>query len=254
MPGIAGVELLESRFLCAADGVPPTLQMVRVVGPPSQATAVALTFSEPLDPVRAANPEAYRVFGAMLGDAGIKERSRKALASAKYDDATRTVTLVPEHTPFNSARGLRLLRVDAGSVASASGEPLDGDGDGVGGDSAEWLFRNEGRRRTIIYSDANRSRVKLRLSGPGRLRLTQHVQGTRLRVTGNTTFTLGFHAFRWGEGLQLWVEGATLQSVLTGTVTTGRHGLDAITSIFEIVNPGGARLDLLADPAFVVTQ
>ena len=230
------LESLETRVLFA-DGTAPTLDAVRLVGvTPGQATGIALTFSEPLDPVRAADADAYEVRGTWrltLSDFGLR---RLDIASAAYDDATRTVTLTPERSPFDANRYLRLLVVDADTITDASGTKLDGDGDGRGGDDAFRGFARVGKGRTIRYRDDNGSRVTLRLTGLGRLRLLRRLE-----------------RFPWGEGVQLWLEGATPDSVLTGTVRTRRGGGTATTTLVEILNPGGARLDLLNDPSFHVT-
>ena len=58
--------------------------------------------------------------------------------------------------------------------------------------------------------------------------------------------------FHWGDGSQVWVEGATPDGILTGTVRP-RHGTGAATtSLLEIINPGAARLDVLNNPSFHV--
>jgi hypothetical protein len=219
------------------------------VGPPRQATGVALTFSEPLDAARAADVDAYDVRGTLRDSFFNLGRRRLGLASATYDDATRTVTLSAKN-PFDPARYLRVLRVDANAVTDASGTKLDGDDNGNGGDDAVWFFRSPGHGRTIKYLDATRSRVTLRLSGPGRLRLFQRLEGSTIQSDSGL---FDFKVVRWGEGLQVWVEGATPESVLTGTVRARRGGGTASTSLVEIVNPGGARLDLLSNPSFHVT-
>ena len=196
---------------------------------------------------------AYTVGGAWQDYGSFRERRRTALGGAAYDDAAWTVTLLPHEVPFVASRRLRSLTVDATKVRDASGLELDGDGDGVGGDDAYRLFRHI-RRRVVRYADATRSRVTLNLTGPGRLYLTQTMESTRVRIGDDVNasqYRLRF--FGQGEGQQLWVEGATAESVLTGTVTAGGRGAgDATTSLIEIINPGGARLDLLADPAFQV--
>lgn len=229
------IEPLEGR-LFFADGTPPTLETVRLLGSPGQATAIALTFSEPLDPVRAADVDSYDVRGTWrltLSNFGWRTLD---LASAAYDDATRTVTLTPKNVPFDPNRYLRLLVVDADTITDAAGTRLDGDGDGRGGDDAFRSFAPIRKGRTIKYRDANGSRVKVRLTGAGRLRLLQRVE-----------------RYPWGDGVQLWVEGATADSVVTGTVRSRHGGGVATTSLVEIVNPGGARLDLLNNPSFHVT-
>jgi hypothetical protein len=253
VPEIAGVELLESRVLYAGDGVPPTLQEVRLVGTPGKATGITLTFSEPLDAASATDVSAYSVRGGWRTWLTRKSRRELRISSATHDGASRTVTLFPEKSPFDPGRFVRVLRVRADVVRDESGTRLDGDADGGEGGDAVWQFRHLTHRRTIAYPDATRSRVILRLSGPGRLRLVQRVVGTETRLAHNNA---SYRAEYWGEGLQLWVDGATAESVLTGSVSVDpRRGPgDATTTLMEIINPGGARLDLLANPAFQVTQ
>ena len=218
-----------------SDGTAPTLDAVRLLGTPGQATGLALTFSEPLDAARAADVSAYQVSGVwrVTPDVGIRNL---ALASAAYDDATRTVTLTPQRVPFDAGRYLRQLRADGATITDASGTPLDGNGDGVGGDDAFRDFMPVRTGRVIKYRDADGSRVTLRLAGAGRLRLLRRVD-----------------RFPWGDGVQLWVEGATPDSVVSGTVRPRRGGAAATTQLVEIINPGGARLDLLSNPSFQVT-
>jgi hypothetical protein len=98
------VERLEGRRLCSAatrvgggaasalavDETAPVLQAVRFIGPPGQATAVALTFSTPLDPAGATNLLTYEFFMVRRLTHFISPRMRMPLASASYDDATRT--------------------------------------------------------------------------------------------------------------------------------------------------------------------
>jgi hypothetical protein len=242
------IEHLEGRVLLS-DGTAPALRSVRVLGQPGLATGIALTFSEPMDAARAADVDAYDVRGTWRDSFSDFGRRRLDLASATYDDATRTVTLAAE-APFDPGRYLRVVRVDADAVTDASGTKLDGDDNGNGGDDAVWFFRSPRRGRTIRYLDATRSRVTLRLDGPGRLRLFQRLEGRALAFDSGG---FDFSVVRWGEGLQVWVEGATPDSVLTGTVRARRGSGAATTSLVEIVNPGNARLDLLSNPSFHVT-
>ena len=233
----AAVEPLEQR-VHFADGTPPTLETVRLLGPtPGQATGIALTFSEPLDSARATDVASYEVRGAWRATP-IKDIGFRTLhiASAAYDDATRTVTLTPDHVPFDANRYVRDLIVNGDRVTDVSGTPLDGDGDGTGGGSAFRSFAPVHRGRTIRYRDAGGTRVKVRLVGPGRLRLFRELE-----------------RYPRGDGVQLFVDGATPGSVVTGTVRPRRGGGDATTPLVEIINPGGARLDLLGNGSFQVT-
>jgi hypothetical protein len=227
------IDKLEGRVLFAG-GTPPTLESVLVLGSPGQATGIVLTFSQPLDAVGASDVAAYDVQGVWRATPLESIGPRPlALASAEYDDATRAVTLTPNTLPFDVSRYLRQIVVDAGRITGTSGESLDGDGNGVGGDDAFRSFAGVRTGRTLTYRDASGARVRLRLTGPGRLRLLRKID-----------------RFPWGDGVQLWVEGATPDSVLTGTVRPRRGAAPAPTPLAAVVNPGGARNDLLGNPSF----
>ena len=262
------VERLEGRRLWNAGGAdvpraandlssdfpgdpPPVLQSVLFIGPPGQATGVALTFSEPLDPSGATNVGAYEVLGAWAKQGKFLVRRPTPLASATYDDATMTVTLVPDVVPFDAQRQVQQLTIRSSTVRGADGVPLEHTL--FGPDQVVVPVRHVSRR-AIAYTDANGSRVRLRLQGPGRLRLAQKLGAVWVDDFGDGwsfSWTQSLKILGRGEGQQLWVEGATADTVLTGTVRRGRgRGSDAATSFAEIINPGGARLDLLNDPAF----
>ena len=253
------IEALEHRRLfstvvplggAATDVVPPTLQSVRLLGHWKAATGLALTFSEPLNPATASEVSSYRVWGNVRIKSFDTDQRKLDLRSAAYDDATRTVTLTPDRPTFTAQRYLRIVFVHW-TVTDVAGNRLDGDGDGRGGDDAAYFFRPPQRGhggRSITYFDDNRSRVRLRLSGPGRLALLTRLQGERLEA-----FSFGWYpVHRWGEGLQLFIDGATPETVLTGSVTLGARSRDATTTLLEIINPGGAELPFLSDPAFSV--
>ena len=254
----AAVELLEGRRLlsvvvAAGPAVHPTLQSVRIVGPPGQATAIAVTFSDAMDPAGASDPRNYEVARRRWN------RDRSTPASASYDDATRTVTLVPQRVPFDPATEVRRLTVHTGLVYGANGLSLDGDGDGDGLGNAVCTLRYFTGRRSLSYSDATRSRVRLRLTGPGRLSMVQMLESREVLVEDDgddgwgpaPVGRLTRRTLSRGEAMQVWIEGATADTVLTGTVTARRRGGDADTSVVEIINPGGARV-MLGEPAFRV--
>jgi hypothetical protein len=111
-------------------------------------------------------------------------------------------------------------------------------------------------KRSISYSDNTRSRVRLRMTGPGSLRMVQavytHVPENWGSGWGHSDITSGARKFsNFGDAQQLWVEGATLETVVTGTIKPRRRD-DGATTFADVLNPGGARVDLLNDPAFRV--
>jgi hypothetical protein len=88
-----------------------------------QPTEVVLTFSSGLDPARAQDVRNYRI----VGPAG----RRIAINSAVHDPTTNTVTLQPnEKINLHHNYQLTVIGIGPGGVASVSGTPLDGAGDG----------------------------------------------------------------------------------------------------------------------------
>ena len=249
-----------------ADVTPPTVTGVRVTGQPEAVTGLVLTFSEPLDPVRAQRVANYQIFrktqscdgGGFFGgeEECDTERRNVRLASATYDDATRTVTLTAERAIRIQSR-LRRLRVVAGGpngITDPAGNRLDGDRNGTGGDAGFFRFDTLAGR-SITYRDGDRDRVRLRLTGPGRLLLLRQApgQGNRDRNDDDEggTGTGGGMSLASGEGVQLWLLGKVSdRTVLTGTVT--QQGGDGKTTLREILNAGAGRIDLTTNPAFEI--
>ena len=245
--GAAAEPLAEAA--AAPDLERPTLDTVRVLGPWQAATGLALTFSEPMDPAAATDVTSYRVWGTVRRRAFDRDQRKLPLARADYDDASRTVTLVPAQPTFNVRRFLRNVFVHP-SVTDAAGNRLTGDREPLSTDLGlldgyvPFVFRAPRVKRSFSYQDANRSQVRLRLRGPGRAMLLLRAQGARLDDEWPQT-----PVETWGEGMQLFIDGATPRTVLTGSVVAPPGG-DGTTTLAEIVNPGGAQLPLLSDPAF----
>jgi hypothetical protein len=166
-----------------------------------------------------------------------------ALASASYDAATRTATLVPQNVPFDPGRALGRLVF----------QPLSGTSDLF---VSARPFRYFNDKRAVTFTDQTRSKVKLRLTRPGQLHLMQQLLtdfGDSDSVFAFDPASLRTKVLNRGNVVKVWIEGATPDSVLSGTVTArGRRG-DATTPFVQIFNPGGARLDLLNNPGFQVT-
>jgi hypothetical protein len=234
---------------------PQELLNVRLTGSPKAATGVVLTFAGPLDPALAADVRMYRVVGKgkvheYLSPTGLAERVRGhrfvRLVSATYDEAARTVTLLPAR-PFNVERYLRGVAVDPRLCS------------GVAGQEYLWLddvpnvvlqLRELQTGRSVRYVDGDKSVVRLRLQGPGKLMLLPRRDGSFDRNWQDDPWEV--RRVRFGDGMQLWVEGATPDSVLTGTVSAGTRGGDGTTGLAFVINPGGAWIELLDDPAFQV--
>ncbi|MCP4593678.1 MAG: hypothetical protein GY842_23325, partial [bacterium] len=117
---------------------------------------VLVTFSEPVqdpsgdsDPDDVTNPDNYRIIypgpdfdfqtdacGDLLGD-----DEAATIYTVTYDDLTNTATVVLEHALAAAQR--RLLVCGSTSIYDLAGNPLDGDGDGTGGDDFGLAFRSD---------------------------------------------------------------------------------------------------------------
>ena len=153
--------LLSTTVSPAAVNVPagvagPQIVSVRVVGPPTDASGVVITFNESMDPATAQDRASYVLVKHINKDSqddsggffdipftdnstpASSELVRIHFSSAVYDDATHSVTLTPKHT-FEIRRRFRILRV-AGrgdhAITDAAGMPLDGNNDGQAGGNA----------------------------------------------------------------------------------------------------------------------
>ncbi len=227
---------LERRQLLAAN-VPLVAQAF--LGSSEDVTAVVLTFAAPLDPVTAADTAAYRIVrvtksrnDGFFGD-GKTERDtdRVDLASATYDPATNSVTLVPEN-PFavrKSFKSIRVIATGSRAVLTADGTPLDGDGNGRPGGDVVVRYRANARR-LLSFREADGDRVRLRLQGPGELLYLSPSKG-------HSSPTLFFRNTN------------VSQSVLIGTVKRGKRG-DGIADVAQISGTSAAQVSIATDPTF----
>jgi hypothetical protein len=233
------VEQLEARQLLAATPV----VLIGIAGSSGQISGVVLTFGVALDAASAQNVEAYSITKRVSGDdssfAGIDTSSgggtrRVTFRSAVYDPAARSVTLTPTE-PFDLARRFRRLRVSgvgANAVKEVSGTPIDGNGDGrAGGDAV--VYSRVLRVSRFVFKEADGDTARLRLSGPGKLR----VWSDRRRNIPPVVFLFGTDASR---------------SSLTGSVVRHRRTGDGVVTIHQITGTSSASVPLLADPAFRV--
>ncbi len=122
------------NVLPASGDVNPRVVSITRLGFHSQPTSLVLTFNTALDPARAQDPANYSLVALTGNRVGpTRAGTAYAFASATYDPVAHTVTLVPVN------RGL-VLRVvyqltingsAATGLTSASGLPLDGQGNGT---------------------------------------------------------------------------------------------------------------------------
>lgn len=232
------VENLEPRRLFAATPV----VAVSIDGTAGQIAAVVLTFNTPLDPASAQNVKAYSISRKTKGDNssfGLIDTSspgdtrRVRIESAVYDPATQTVTLRPSE-PFDLGRRFRRLRVSgagANAIMDAEGAPIDGNGDGrPGGDAI--IHSRVLRSSRFVFKEADGDAARLRLTGPGVMRVWS--DGRRnIPPVVFLTFT------------------DPAASTLTGTVRRGRRG-DGVVTIRQLTGTSAASVPLLSDPAFRV--
>jgi hypothetical protein len=232
------VEHLESRRLLAASPV----TAVTINGTAGQINGVVLTFNVPLDPASAQNVKAYSISKKTKGDDssfGVIDTSspgstrRVRFQSAVYDAATQTVTLTPVDA-FDLGRRFKRVRISgsgANAIKTVTGAAIDGNGDGkAGGDAI--LHSRVVRASRFNYREADGDMARLRLSGPGVMR----VWSDHRRHVAPDVFLFGTNAS---------------QSTLSGTVRKGRHG-DGVVTIHQISGTSTAVVPLLVDPAFRV--
>ncbi|HEX8914867.1 MAG TPA: hypothetical protein VF796_21115, partial [Humisphaera sp.] len=228
------------------DTVPPRVVGIRVIGGPFSATGLAITFSEPVDPVRAADPDNYLigVRGAKDSKEGIgpwgssaydnndydREDRYHALVdirSAEYHPETLTVNIYArdEFYPSVVMKAVKVLGRRTG-ITDLAGNRLDGDGDGRPGDSALFRFAKYFGKK-VRYIDADGDKVRLKLNGGGRmLVLVQRNPHPKANS---------------GTALVVWlIDGVTKRSALTGTVTPTSRGGDGRADIGAILRAGPA--------------
>jgi hypothetical protein len=233
------IEFLESRRLLAATAVTG----VTLTGTAGQITGIVLTFATPLDAASAQNVNAYSISKKTKGEDssfGVidtstpGQRRRVHFQSAVYDAATQTVTLTPTD-PFDLGRRFRRLRVTGDGpnpVRDAGGAPIDGDRNGRPGGNVivhSRVVRSSG----FVFREADGDKARLRLLGPGKLR----VWSDKKRVIAPVVFMIGTDPSR---------------STLTGTVVRNRRHGDGVVTIREISQTSLASVPLLTNPAFHV--
>src|SRR5205814_579974 len=95
-------------------------------------TRLVLSFSEDLNPARAANPASYRLVDpGRDGRFGTRDDRTIRLLGSTYDPATRSVTLRPSRLlPLRDRFLLSIVNVASSGLVDRAGNALDGDGDG----------------------------------------------------------------------------------------------------------------------------
>jgi hypothetical protein len=239
------VEALETRQLFAG----PAVVAIRITGTEQEVTGVQLTFSDALDPVTAQNPDAYALNRKKVtadhgfDPLGLTDRPREIdkvrIREAVYDDASRTVTIVPA-VSFNLYERLRKVRVSGkgdDAVRDVAGVPLDGDRDGTPGDTAILRLRLA-RSQRITFREVDGDQVKLKLVGPGKI---WGVIPAR-RDLAPIFFLNRTNALK--SGLQGWVvpngktgDGLGLIRQLSGTTFASTPILETPSIRVEIVDP-----------------
>ena len=230
------IESMESRRLLAATPV----VAITMSGTGGQVTGVILTFGVPLDPASAQNVDAYSVSKKTKGDDSSPvggsdgDTRRVQFRTAAYDPATQSVTLTPTE-PFDLGRKFRRLRVTGSgtnAVRTATGAPIDGDGDGQAGGNAV-IHSRVIRAGGFTFREADGDRARLRLAGPGALRVWSDAR----RNIPPVIFLVGTNPAR---------------STLTGSVIRARRTGDGVVTIREISQTTLASVPLLTNPAFNV--
>jgi hypothetical protein len=237
----AMVERMEPRRLLAG----PAVVAMHLTGTEQEVTGVVLTFSDRLDPASAQNTRAYFLGRLKPGGEDLfwdplnlsdppKQTVRIRIQSALYDDDARTVTLRPAAT-FNLFDRFRRVRISGKgdtAVKDLAGVPLDGNRDGVPGDS-KLLKMHVVAAKRVRYREADRDRVKLHLLGPGKI---WAMIPTR-REVAPIVFLNRTNA---------------LKSGLTGYVVPNRRHGDGIATIRQISGVAFASVPLLVNPSFRV--
>ncbi len=189
-------------------------------------TGILLSFSEPLDPVRAQNVASYGFVVVSAGPDGVLSTSDDfsvSLVSATYNSATFEVLLTPAiPLRFNTFTQLVINGNPSATagVTNANGDLLDGDSNGVNGGSYTAIF---GAGTRFVYSDRNGDRVTLRLSHGGLMELSRGADG---------------------EARQLrLVQTVTGRSVLNGSVKRSRTG-DGRTTLGTLSGTAGVKIRL----------
>ncbi len=158
----------EGRRLCtvAAGPTPPTVVSLQRFGVHGTPAKLVLTFSQPMDPLRASNVANY-----FLAPTSLDHRFFTALnltpdpiTSAVYDPATQSVTLTPlKRLPLSHGQELIANGFAPGGLTSQQGVFLDGNSTGKPGSNYIAIF---GGRRSLKPIFTNGASPVLQLPTP----------------------------------------------------------------------------------------
>jgi hypothetical protein len=211
---------------------PPTITGLGFLpGGTQPIAAFVLTFSEPLAVSPNSNPN--NLANYRLTSAGKDKRFGTAddkllpLRSAVYNAATNRVTVMPTKA-IKANSFFRLMVLGSGPLTDVSGNHIDGDGDGIGGDH---FVTDRGRGTNLKYTDGDGDRVSLRITG------------------GFIDLVLAPD----GEARDLILSGTTAASVLSGTVKPRRNPTpqNGATTIQRLTGLGAGQ-NRLTNPPFLI--
>ena len=153
------LESLEGRELCtvATAATPPTVVSLQRFGVHGAPVQLVVTFSQPMDPLRASNPANY-----LLSSTSLDHRYFTALnlttdliTSATYDPANQTVTLTPvKRLPLNRGQEL-IVNGQPGGLANQQGVLLDGTSTGKPGGNYIAIFGGLRSLKPILTNGAS---------------------------------------------------------------------------------------------------
>ncbi len=209
---------------------PPTITGLGFLpGGTQPISAFVLAFSEPLAVSVNSNPNSvanYRLFNAGKDKRfGTADDKLLPLRSAAYNAATNSVTVTPTKA-IKANQFFRLVVLGAGLLTDLTGNHIDGDGNGTGGDD----FRTDrGRGTRLKYTDRDGDSVTLTIAG------------------GVIDLVLAAD----GEGRDLTLSGTTAASVLSGTVKPRRNPTpqNGVTTLQRVTGLGAGQ-NRLANPPF----
>lgn len=258
-------EPLETRRLLSAAGAAdgPIITGETFIGPINAMTAVVLQFNQHLDPTTANNLKAFHIgrnFGSSDSGGGFDPlgfllvhkggsgsplapggkdlpdevlHPDAALGSATYDDATETVTITSAHA-FRANFYLRFIRVAGNgpnAIRNSDGIALDGTFNDHPGTNAVIRYGFH-RNNVFSYTDAQKNRVTLKVSGKGSMIVYMPRHGNPAPIVNLFSTSVD-------------------SSVLTGTIKPSKHS-DGTTTLQEVNSTGTAQIELPS--TFIVTS
>ncbi len=212
----------------------PTVTAVQWTGTATEITSLILSFSEPLAPATADNPNNFLV--AAVGKKGqfnTAHTTPVSIGVPVYNPGNWTVTLDPAKPLASNQFYSLIIKGTAGGVTDPGGNPLAGAGPGKPGTNFTALLR---RATKLTFVDAGGNKVTFTVQHGG------YVQDL---LTGS------------GLGQRLVMVGAVPhRTVLGGTVVQGRHGSGRSYlgySVYGLGQFGDVRVNMQSPP-FVVAR